>query len=231
MSTHTAIFAYYAGATLDDDSDLCHRTTDATVYTAESTGEKNVGGAVYEAVFEDIAEGGGSYCLKFKSGGGVVGTRLIRFTGVDGEVVDTRGVELDSSAIESITDPILAAIQGAEVIQVASPNVSGNLVLTQGDSYDGIANPKASWNVTTDYTDGWSVALTIRGEDDAIIYSTEGEVVSATVVAVTIASPTGLTMSGCPGQWQGKFDVELTKAGSKKTIALGVCYINEDQTR
>jgi hypothetical protein len=128
-------------------------------------------------------------------------------------------------------EQILAAIQGSEVIQVASPNVLGNLVLTQGDSYDGIANPKAQWTVTTDYTDGWAVALTIRDEDDAVIYTTAGTVVSPTVIAVAIAAPTGLTMAGCPGQWQGKFDVELTKAGSKKTIALGTCYINEDQTR
>jgi hypothetical protein len=127
---------------------------------------------------------------------------------------------------------ILAAIQGSEVIQVASPNVSGNLVLTQGDDYDGVANPKASWTVTTDYTSGWTVRLTIRSAADAVIYTTTGSVVSATVVAVTIAAPTGLTMTGCPGQWQGKFDVELThSSGKKKTIALGTCYINEDQTR
>jgi hypothetical protein len=127
---------------------------------------------------------------------------------------------------------ILAAIQGSEVIQVASPNVSGNLVLTQGDDYDGVANPRAQWTVTTDYTTGWTVRLTIRDADDAVVYTNTGSVVSATVVAVTIAAPTGLTMTGCPGQWQGKFDVELThSSGKKKTIALGVCYINEDQTR
>jgi hypothetical protein len=129
-------------------------------------------------------------------------------------------------------EEILTAIQGSEVIQVASPNVSGNLVLTQGDDYDGVANPKASWTVSTDYTSGWTVRLTIRDADDALIYTTTGTVVSATVIAVTIAAPTGLTMTGCPGQWQGKFDVELThSSGKKKTIALGVCYINEDQTR
>lgn len=130
-------------------------------------------------------------------------------------------------------EEILAAIQGSEVIQVASPNVSGNLVLTQGDDYDGTANPRAQWTVTTDYTSGWTVALTIRDVDDAVVYTTAGTVVSATVVAVTIAAPTGLTMTGCPGQWQGKFDVQLTHTatGKKKTIALGVCYINEDQTR
>jgi hypothetical protein len=129
-------------------------------------------------------------------------------------------------------EEILAAIQGAEVLQVASPNVQGNLVLTQGDDYDGVANPRAQWNVTTDYTSGWTVRLTIRDVDDAVVYTTAGSVVSATVVAVTIAAPTGLEMTGCPGQWQGKFDVELTHStGKKKTIALGVCYINEDQTR
>jgi cyclophilin family peptidyl-prolyl cis-trans isomerase len=127
---------------------------------------------------------------------------------------------------------ILAAIQGSEVIQVASPNVSGNLVLTQGDDYDGVANPKASWTVTTDYTSGWTVRLTIRSATDAVIATATGSVVSSTVVSVTIAAPTGLTMTGCPGQWQGKFDVELThSSGKKKTIALGTCYINEDQTR
>jgi hypothetical protein len=127
---------------------------------------------------------------------------------------------------------ILAAIQGSAVIQVASPNVLGNLVLTQGDDYDGVANPRAQWTVTTDYTSGWTVNLTIRDTDDAVVYTNTGSVVSATVVAVTIAAPTKLTMTGCPGQWQGKFDVELThSSGAKKTIALGTCYINEDQTR
>jgi hypothetical protein len=127
---------------------------------------------------------------------------------------------------------IKSLITGSQVIQVASPNVSGNLVLTQGDDYDGVANPKASWTVTTDYTSGWTVRLTIRDVDDAVTYTTTGTVVSSTVIAVTIAAPTGLTMAGCPGQWQGKFDVELThSSGKKKTIALGVCYINEDQTR
>jgi hypothetical protein len=129
-------------------------------------------------------------------------------------------------------EEILAALQGVEAIQVASPNVQGNLVLTQGDDYDGVANPKASWTVTTDYTTGWTVRLTIRDVDDTVIYTTTGNVVSSTVVAVAIAAPTGLTMTGCPGQWQGKFDVELThSSGKKKTIALGTCYINEDQTR
>jgi hypothetical protein len=133
---------------------------------------------------------------------------------------------------EETLNSIPSLITGTEVIQVASPNLQGNLVLTQGDDYDGVANPRASWTVGTDYTSGWTVRLTIRDTDDNVVYTTTGSVVSASVVAVTIAAPTGLTMTGCPGQWQGKFDVELThSSGKKKTIALGVCYINEDQTR
>jgi hypothetical protein len=153
-------------------------------------------------------------------------------TTLPAQIAGIEGGEGGGSATLEKQEEILAAIQGTEVIQVASPNVQGNLVLTQGDDYDGVANPRAQWNVTTDYTAGWTVRLTIRDKDDAVIYTNTGSVVSATVVAVTIAAPTGLEMTGCPGQWQGKFDVELThSSGKKKTIALGVCYINEDQTR
>jgi hypothetical protein len=149
-----------------------------------------------------------------------------------GLIGDIEGGGGGGSATLEKQEEILAAIHGAEVLQVASPNVSGNLVLTQGDDYDGVANPRASWTVATDYTTGWTVRLTIRDASDVVVYTNTGSVVSATVVAVTIAAPTGLTMTGCPGQWQGKFDVELTHStGKKKTIALGVCYINEDQTR
>jgi hypothetical protein len=129
------------------------------------------------------------------------------------------------------TTTLLSTLQGSTVIQVASPNVSGNLVLTQGDTYDGIGNPKAQWNVLTDYTDGWAVVLTIRDKDDAVIYTNTGTVVSATLISVAIVVPTVTPFEGCPGQWQGKFDVQLTKASSVVTIAIGVVYINEDQTR
>jgi hypothetical protein len=129
------------------------------------------------------------------------------------------------------TTTLLSTLQGSTVIQVASPNVSGNLVLTQGDTYDGIGNPKAQWNVMTDYTDGWAVVLTIRDKDDAVIYTNTGTVVSATLISVAIVVPTVTPFEGCPGQWQGKFDVQLTKASSVVTIAIGTVYINEDQTR
>ena len=129
------------------------------------------------------------------------------------------------------TTTLLSTLQGSTVIQVASPNVSGNLVLTQGDTYDGVGNPKAQWNVTTDYTSGWAVVLTIRDKDDAVVYTNTGTVVSATLISVAIVVPTVTPFEGCPGQWQGKFDVQLTKASSVVTIAIGVVYINEDQTR
>jgi hypothetical protein len=145
------------------------------------------------------------------------------------------GIEVGGDATEAKQDEILAAVQGAQVIQVPSPNVLGNLVLTQGDTYDGVGNPKAQWNVTTDYTDGWSVNLTIRDKDDAVVYTNAGTVDSATVVRVAIATPTVSPMIGCPGSWEGKFDVELSKGAapnrSVKTIALGKVFINEDQTR
>ena len=129
------------------------------------------------------------------------------------------------------TAEILTVLQSGKAVQVPSPNVRGNLVLTQGDTYDGIGNPKAQWTVSFDYTDGWSVIFSIRDKHDAIIYTTAGAVDSATQVSVTIDTPTGLPMSDFPPVWKGKFDVQLTKGSSIKTIALGSVFINEDVTR
>jgi hypothetical protein len=136
-------------------------------------------------------------------------------------------------ATEAKQDQIISLIQGSEVLTVATPNVNGNLVLTQGDTYDGAAgsNAKATWTVTTNYTDGWAVRLTIRDKDDAVVYTNTGTVDSATSVSVPIVVPTVSPFTGCPGVWQGKYDVQLTKSGSIKTIAIGVVYVNEDQTR
>ena len=137
------------------------------------------------------------------------------------------------NVINSAISSLSSLIQGSTVLTVASPNVRGNLVLTQGDTYDGLtgSNPKAQWTVTTDYTDGWAVTLTIRDKDDAVVYTRAGSVDSATVVSVPINVPTVIPFEGCPGVWQGKYDVQLTKSSSIKTIAIGVVYINEDQTR
>jgi hypothetical protein len=136
-------------------------------------------------------------------------------------------------ATEAKQDQIISLIQGSEVLTVATPNVNGNLVLTQGDTYDGAAggNAKATWTVSTDYRTDWAVRLTIRDKDDAVVYTNTGTVDSATSVSVAIVVPTVSPFAGCPGVWQGKYDVQLTKSGSIKTIAMGVVYVNEDQTR
>jgi hypothetical protein len=152
------------------------------------------------------------------------------FLGAETGTLETGGGSSGDATLAN-QELIISLLSGAEVIQVPSPNVSGNLVLTQGDTYDGIGNPKAQWVVDRDNTDGWSVVLTIRDKDDAVVYTTSGAVDSATLISVDIDAPEALEMEGCPGQWQGKFDVELTKASSVVTIAVGVCYINEDQTR
>jgi len=87
MTTHTAITDYYAGADLDDGSLLCHRTTDATVYTASVTPELTTGGGVYAPVFANVAAG--RYRLKLLADGEVVATRDVQFAGTPNEVVET----------------------------------------------------------------------------------------------------------------------------------------------
>jgi hypothetical protein len=127
MTTHTAITDYYAGATLDAGSLLCHRTTDATVYTASASSELNTGGGVYSAVFANVAAG--SYRLKLKSGGEVVATRDVTFAGTNAETVQT-GVraELDSATqtqideIQDAVDALGAASSGVVERSVSDTN-------------------------------------------------------------------------------------------------------------
>ena len=156
--------------------------------------------------------------VMFSVAGGTPGDGTQEFTTV---VV----VRVTTSTGETVEEPFRLRVLKASGTQ------GDTLTLTQGDTYDGIANPLMRWAVATDYTDAWAVTLTIRDEDDAIVYTTSGVVASATLITVNITTPTGLTMTGCPGQWQGKFDVQVSKAGSVATIAAGKCYINEDQTR
>lgn len=128
-------------------------------------------------------------------------------------------------------EEILSTLHASRVLTVASPNVKGDLVLIQGDTYDGIGNPKAQWAVTTDYTVDWVVTFTIRDENDVVIYTAPGTVASAVLVTVDITVPTGLDMCNGPRVWKGKYDVQLTKGSSVKTLALGSVYIHEDVTR
>lgn len=131
MTTHTALFEYYAGATLDAGSVLCHRTTDATVYTASATSELNSGGGVYSAVFANVAAG--SYRLKVVADGEVVATRLVRFAGTDGETVETVGVELDSSAsgkLARIEAVVSGTLSGAGTDEETFVGPSATVVIT-----------------------------------------------------------------------------------------------------
>lgn len=162
---------------------------------------------------------------------GLVGATTERVKLVDGFIADTVSEVGGGDATLVKQDAILAALQASRVLTVASPNIKGDLVLVQGDTYDGIGNPKAQWAVTTDYTSGWAVAFTIRDENDVVIYTTTGTVASTVLVTVAIDAPTELPMCSSPGVWKGKFDVQLTKGASIKTIALGAVYISEDVTR
>jgi hypothetical protein len=131
---------------------------------------------------------------------------------------------------EEIVDEIVA--RGITAIPVQSGVTSaGNLDLIQGDTYNGTAKPLLSFPTSADYTSGWAATLTIRDTDDAVVATAAGVVASATQVTVSLTAPTGLVFEGCPGVWQGKFDVEVSKGTQRATIARGVAYINEDQTR
>jgi hypothetical protein len=133
MTTHTAITDYYAGATLDNGSLLCHRTTDATVYTASATPEVNTGGGVYAPVFTGVAAG--TFRLKLKAGGEVVATRIVRFAGTDGETVETTAVELDSAT----------ALKINRIEAVATGTVTG-----AGTSTEVFVGPSATLTITVD---------------------------------------------------------------------------------
>jgi len=105
------------------------------------------------------------------------------------------------------------------------------LELIQGDTYDGIGKPLLGFTVAVNYTSGWTATLTIRSKDDVVIATYAGVVASAASITFDADAPTGLAMTGCPGSWVGKWDLQLSKAGSIATIARGVVYVYEDQTR
>jgi hypothetical protein len=157
------------------------------------------------------------------------------------EIVATVGVSPQAAAAAAIEEAALATAgdvvdeienRGITTVAVQSGVTnSTTLELVQGDTYDGIGKPLLGFTVTKDYTDGWTATITIRDEDDAVVASHTGTVASATSITFSITAPTGLTMSGCPGSWKGKFDVQLSKSTSRDTIARGACYVYEDQTR
>jgi len=134
-------------------------------------------------------------------------------------------------ATEAKQDAILAALTTADIRLIGLPIQNGTLAIVQGDTYDDIAQTKARFVTERDFTDGWTVTLTIRDKDDVVVYSVAGVVESDTSIAIAIIAPTGLPMTGCPGVWQGKYDVQVSKGGSVVTIERGPAYVYEDQTR
>jgi len=125
---------------------------------------------------------------------------------------------------DEIVDELLD--RGITAIPVQSGVTSaGNLDLVQGDTYNGTAKPLLSFPTSTDYTSGWTATLTIRDVDDEVIATASGVVASATQVTVSLTTPTGLTFDGCPGIWQGKFDVQMSKDTQRATIAHGTAYV------
>jgi hypothetical protein len=226
--------------------------SDTVAATASSVAEATNRKSVYVATFTGVTVG--TYQLLLLDADSLpAASRTVRitatsgtFTEIDNEqaVFDRLGapagasIAADIAAIEGgggdtaeeIVDEIVA--RGITAIPVQSGvTSSGNLDLVQGDTYNGTAKPLLSFPTSTDYTSGWTAKLTIRDVDDAVIATADGVVASATQVTVSLTAPTGLTFEGCPGLWQGKFDVQMSKNTERATIATGTAYVREDQTR
>lgn len=245
MTTHIFNFGYTTGQSLT--ANLFALDSDTVVATASSVTEGENRKGRYAATFSDIAAG--DYLMVYFIGDTAAGSEFYtsaadgesllpwseRYAPVDmrlinGEPPQPLGYE---PAKEETVQEVLGAVgtMTAEAVRVPSPNVKGNLQLVSGDTYDGIANAKPSWIVASDYTDGWEVAMTIRSEDDEVVLEAVGDVDSETMVSVPLTAPSDVPFVGCPGVWQGKYDVQLSKGESRKTIAVGACYVTEDQTR
>lgn len=256
MATQTLEFNATTGLTLT--AKLYAQGSDTQVASVSATEATNRKGR-YTAAFTDVAAGTYNLIAFVSSTGGfaneVYDLTLTTATfyprseqaaltaattrsalGMAAADLDT---QLDAILAASGGDPVTAADivdeienRGITTVAVQSGVTSSTtLELVQGDTYDGTGKPLLAFTVTKDYTSGWSATLTIRDEDDAVVASYSGTVASATSITFSATAPTGLTMSGCPGSWKGKFDVQLSKNSSRDTITRGACYVYEDQTR
>jgi hypothetical protein len=168
----------------------------------------------------------GDWAVSVGSATGYLGRSNVEF--VSGED-DYRLGGVGGADAEAIVDEI--ENRGITTVAVQSGVTNATtLELIQGDTYDGIGKPLLSFTVAIDYA-GWTPTLTIRDADDSVVLTVTGTVASSTSITFSTTAPTGLVFAGCPGSWQGKFDVSLAKDSSETTIAKGVCYVYEDQTR
>ena len=226
---------------------IVRRSTDDTdeirfawpVTGATITGQVSKGGAAFGAVAGAISflrteAGTHIYQIAYNAADRQEGS--VRYLFTDGTY--TRAVNLEvfgavsggGATAEEVADEI--ANRGITMIAVQSGVTNATtLELIQGDTYDGIGKPLLGFTVAVDYTSGWAATLTIRDKKDVVIVSYVGVVATATSITFNATAPTGLVMEGCPGSFVGKWDLQLSKAGSIATIARGVAYVYEDQTR
>jgi len=228
MATQSLEFGYTTGQTLT--AKLFAIGSDTLVATASSVTEAINRKGRYVAAYTDVAAG--DYLqVMFLSGTGVSseGYTLTLTTATFQPWSETDPTDVGASA-QDIVDEI--EDRGITTVAVQSGVTSATVLeLVQGDTYNGTGKPLLGFTVAVDYTDGWTATLTIRDEDDAVVSTTTGTVASTTSITFSMTAPTGLTMTGCPGSWKGKFDVQMSKSTNRVTITRGTCYVYEDQTR
>jgi hypothetical protein len=238
-------FGYATGQTLT--AKLFASGNDTVVATASSVTEATNRKGRYVAAFTDAPAA--DYLLVYFIGSSGVGYEYYRLTLATATFQPVVDLSIETKAqadarqaalIAAIGDggvtaeEIVDEIENRGITTVAVQSGVTNattLELVQGDTYDGIGKPLLAFTVTKDYTSGWTATLTIRDKDDAVVATHTGTVASATSITFSMTAPTGLTMVGVPGSWQGKFDVQLSKNSSRDTVTRGACYVYEDQTR
>ena len=172
MTTHTAITDYFAGATLDAGSMLCHRTTDATVKTASATGEISAGSAVYSAVFANVAAG--KYRLKLLASGAVVATRDVEFAGTDAEVVETGYAVLDSAPDSPGVTTLLSRLTSGRAGNLDNLDVAVSVLQSQITALNNLS-AKSNWfgslllEVPDSGTRAYVFELVVKDDEDKLV--------------------------------------------------------------
>jgi lysophospholipase L1-like esterase len=203
---------------------------DATITVTRSIDAGSYGAATGGATYAYTQDGQHFYSLAHSANDRPAGAGSVVYRLNDGTVVRLLPLQVEATSAEEVVDEI--ENRGITTVAVQSGVTNATtLELIQGDTYDGTGKPLLGFVVTKDYTSGWTATLTIRDEDDAVISTTTGVVASATSITFSLTAPTGLPMSGCPGSFKGKFDVQMSNGSSRDTVTRGACYVYEDQTR
>jgi hypothetical protein len=202
----------------------------ATITVTRSIDAGSYAAATGGATFAYTQDGQHFYSLAYSANDRPAGAGSVVYRLNDGTVVRLLPLQVEATSAEEVVDEL--ENRGITTVAVQSGVTNATtLELIQGDTYDGTGKPLLGFVVTKDYTSGWTATLTIRDEDDAVISTTTGVVASATSITFSLTAPTGLPMSGCPGSFKGKFDVQMSNGSSRDTVTRGACYVYEDQTR